>query len=151
MENRLKYEPDPSAKIEQIQALIAAREEYTRLLRKKRPLLLTMALVFCIFYGISLFICLPPYIIRGQKMDINQRRIQNLKTQLYQLMGEVSYSNMYPNAQGYNPNGYPNAQGYNPNGYPNAQGYNPNGYPNAQGYNPNGYPNDQDYNPNQQQ
>lgn len=112
MESQLKLENNPYAKIERIKVLIQAREEYTRLLRKKRPLLLTMALVFCIFYLISLFICLPPYIIRGSKIKINERRIQVLKKEMFELDAQYGYTNMYPNAN----NPYYNPALYNTNG-----------------------------------
>lgn len=66
-------------KLHKIDEIIDCRNEYQGLLAKKRPALLIFGLVFCIFYGISLFICLPPYIIRGKKMDINKEKINQLE------------------------------------------------------------------------
>ena len=76
------HEKDIKRKIELYEEELLLRKRYHYLLKKKRPLLLTFALVFCIFYGISLMICLPPYIIRGKKMDINEEKITKIKQEI---------------------------------------------------------------------
>lgn len=76
------HEKDIKRKIELYEEELLLRKRYHYLLKKKRPLLLTFALVFCIFYGISLMICLPPYIIRGKKMDINEEKIIKIKQEI---------------------------------------------------------------------
>ena len=67
IETKYKVETDLNCKIELLEQELALRKRYTPLLLKKRPLLLTLGIVFAIFYGISLMICLPPFIIRGKK------------------------------------------------------------------------------------
>ncbi len=89
LEMKAKLEQDVSVKIKQLEEIVVAREKYTKLLVKKRPMLLTLGLVFCIFYGISLMICLPPYIVRGKKRDINEERIRAIKVEIDVLRSRV--------------------------------------------------------------
>ena len=77
-----QYEEDKVEKIQLYEEELLLRKRYHYLLKKKRPMLLTFALVFCIFYGISLAICLPPYVIRGNKMDINEKKMNEIKTEI---------------------------------------------------------------------
>ena len=81
-EIKIKNESDLATKISYIEQEIALRESYTPLLLKKRPVLLTFGILFAIFYGFSLMICLPPFIIRGKKRDINVDKISKLKYEL---------------------------------------------------------------------
>ena len=60
---------------------ITLRKEYTVLLKKKRPLLLTLAIALCFIYAISLEIFLPPYFIRGAKIKINNDKIAKLEVE----------------------------------------------------------------------
>ena len=77
-----QHEEDKVEKITLYEEELLLRKRYHYLLKKKRPMLLTFALVFCIFYGISLAICLPPYVIRGNKMDINEKKMNEIKTEI---------------------------------------------------------------------
>ena len=82
LETKLKYETDLSNRLNLLKQLLNLRREYTPLLLKKRPLLLTLGIVFALFYGISLMICLPPFIIRGKKRDINEAKIKAILTEI---------------------------------------------------------------------
>ena len=82
VEAMIKCETNLANRAELIKKAIELRERYTPLLLKKRPLLLTIGIVFAILYGISLMICLPPYIIRGKKRDINEQKLKELKIEL---------------------------------------------------------------------
>ena len=90
VEEMLKYEQNPYNRVELLQRQIDLREKYTPLLLKKRPILLTMGILFAIFYGISLAICLPPYILRGKKRDINEDILRKLKAELEHLKKELN-------------------------------------------------------------
>ncbi len=89
VEEMLKYEQEPLKRVELLERQIGLRESYTPLLLKKRPFLLTMGIIFAIFYGISLAICLPPYVLRGKKRDINEDILRKLKVELEQLKREI--------------------------------------------------------------
>lgn len=65
------------------------RKEYSILLSKKRTLLLVLGISFAIFYLISLAICLPPYIVRGQKRKINEEKINLLLIEISCLENEL--------------------------------------------------------------
>lgn len=82
LELKAKHEQDVASKIIILEEILDLRKDYTLLLVKKRPLLLTFALLFCIFWGISLMVCLPPFIVRGKKRDINEEKIKNLKQEI---------------------------------------------------------------------
>ena len=89
-EAKVKNETDLTIKAQYIEEEISLREKYTPLLLKKRPLLLTFGIVFAIFWGISLMICLPPFIIRGKKRDINEEKISKLKVELSLIKKQIS-------------------------------------------------------------
>ena len=82
LEIKNRYETNPLSKIELYHEEIELRQQYTQLLLKKRPLLLTLGISLAIFYGVSLIICLPPYIIRGKKRDINEEKIRKIKSEI---------------------------------------------------------------------
>ena len=89
LETKLKYETDLSNRLNLLKELLSLRREYTPLLLKKRPLLLTLGIVFALFYGISLIICLPPYIIRGKKRDINEAKIKAILTEISEIENKL--------------------------------------------------------------
>ena len=82
LEIKAKNETDLELKSEYMNQELILRTQYTPLLLKKRPMLLTLGIIFAIFYGISLMICLPPFIIRGKKRDINEEKIRKLNVEL---------------------------------------------------------------------
>ena len=82
LEVKLKYEEDKSNKIKLMEELLLLRRDYTKLLVKKRPMLLAVGLSLCIFWGISLMICIPPFIVRGKKRDINEEKIKTIQAEL---------------------------------------------------------------------
>ena len=90
LETELKYTEDLREKLRLYNELLVSRRQYTPLLLKKRPFLLTMGIVFAIFYGISLAICLPPYIIRGKKRDINEARIKEIEHEIRIIRRKIS-------------------------------------------------------------
>lgn len=92
IEIKIKNEQDPAVKASYIEQEIALRKKYTPLLLKKRPLLLSLGIIFAIFYGISLMICLPPFIIRGKKRDINEDKILKLRAELAILKKQIGKS-----------------------------------------------------------
>ena len=89
LEAKLKYETDLSNRLNLLNELLTLRREYTPLLVKKRPLLLTLGIVFALFYGISLMICLPPFIIRGKKRDINEAKIKTILTEISEIENKL--------------------------------------------------------------
>lgn len=89
LETNLKYETDLSNRLNLLKELLTLRREYTPLLLKKRPLLLTLGIVFALLYGISLMICLPPFIIRGKKRDINEAKIKGILIEISQIENKL--------------------------------------------------------------
>ena len=89
LEAKIKYSDDDDTKLELYKNLLTLRKTYTSLLMKKRKMLLTLGIVFAIFYGISLTICLPPYIIRGKKRDINEDKIKQIEREIIHLENKV--------------------------------------------------------------
>lgn len=90
LEIKRKNENNLETKAKYIQEEIILREHYTPLLLKKRPVLLIFGILFAIFYGISLMICLPPFIIRGKKRDINEEKIVALKIELNEINNQIN-------------------------------------------------------------
>ena len=82
IEANLKYTENDYDKLVLNERLLELRTQYTPLLLKKRTMLLIFGIAFAIFYGISLCICLPPYIIRGKKRDINEKKIIEIKQEI---------------------------------------------------------------------
>ena len=86
-------------KIDCLERIIELRQEYHRLVSKKRTALLVLTIVFCWLYGLGLFAFLPPYIIRTCKRKMNKSRredniveLRRLKEQLAAMPAEPAYA-----------------------------------------------------------
>ena len=96
-ETKINNETDLLLKEQYIKEAIVLRKKYTPLLIQKRPALLTCGIVFAIFWGISLIACLPPYIIRGKKRDINEEKLGQLRVLLEQTQKQICLQNQTSN------------------------------------------------------
>ena len=91
------HETNPRKKIELLREEIELRQQYTPVLLKKRTLLWVLGLLFFLVSGgLSLIICLPPYIVRGKKRDINEEKLRKLKFELEYLTRRYSLSQTLP-------------------------------------------------------
>lgn len=96
-ETKINNETDLLLKEQYIKEAIVLRKKYTPLLLQKRPALLTFGIVFAIFWGISLIVCLPPFIIRGKKRDINEEKLAKLRVLLEQTQKQICLQNQSSN------------------------------------------------------